>query len=100
MSEYTTLENLEEYGHVGDWCFVETQERLYMFLRYPVKDSRLGDLPVEEQHGDIVNLPLSGDNSKPVWGWNGDRQYPTLSPSINVIGRWHGYLRNGKLETL
>lgn len=91
------LDDLVENGRVGDWCFVQSEERLLMFLRYPVQEWA-GDLSMEEQRGDIVNLPLSGPKH-PVWQWDGNRESPTLSPSINVIGRWHGWLRAGKLET-
>ena len=31
-----------------------------------------------------------------VNGWDGNEEEPTLSPSI-VAGKWHGYLRGGKL---
>lgn len=30
------------------------------------------------------------------WDWNGDRQRPTFSPSINCKGCWHGYIENGR----
>lgn len=37
----------------------------------------------------------------PVWTWDGDRECPTLSPSIRRIGGcgWHGYLRGGEWLT-
>ena len=31
----------------------------------------------------------------PSWEWNGDRDAPTLSPSVNHVGHWHGFLRAG-----
>lgn len=33
--------------------------------------------------------------SSPTWEWNGDREAPTLSPSIHHIGHWHGWLKAG-----
>jgi hypothetical protein len=30
------------------------------------------------------------------WDWNGDRERPTFSPSINCQGCWHGYIENGR----
>lgn len=30
------------------------------------------------------------------WDWNGDRERPTFSPSINCGGCWHGYIENGR----
>lgn len=37
----------------------------------------------------------------PVQGWDGDLVSPTFSPSIWLFDRkgWHGYIRNGNLET-
>lgn len=34
-------------------------------------------------HGPIVKAPAG---TRPVWQWNGDRDRPTLSPSIRVQG--------------
>lgn len=31
------------------------------------------------------------------WSWNGDYDKPTLTPSLNIIGQWHGWLREGQL---
>jgi hypothetical protein len=36
----------------------------------------------------------------PTWTWDGNRDSPTLSPSINCNGEggcgWHGFIRNGQ----
>jgi hypothetical protein len=100
------LDDLDENGQVGDWCFVEGTDRQYLFLRYPINDDEWAkwygfsrEEAPEFNRGDIVSLPISGDNTKPVWQWDGNREAPTLSPSINVIGRWHGWLQAGKLVT-
>jgi hypothetical protein len=34
-----------------------------------------------------------------VWGWDGNEDKPTLTPSIHALNQWHGYLRNGRLES-
>ena len=94
-------------GGLGDWCFVENKGQTVMFLRHPISDEEWskwhdfpkGDAP-ELNRGDIVSLPVSAGKLTPVWGWDGNREAPTLSPSINVIGRWHGFLRAGKLVTV
>lgn len=65
---------------------------------------------------DLLPFHVPG-GKRPSWQWNGDRQRPTLQPSIHHrIGRadlkvkwdpnneehwethWHGYLRNGVFE--
>lgn len=52
--------------------------------------------------GGCVILRISQDKSHkspegPVWWWNGNKEKPTLHPSIRVMGEeeWHGYLRDG-----
>jgi hypothetical protein len=35
----------------------------------------------------------------PSWQWNGMVNTPTLEPSVNHIGHWHGWLRNGVWES-
>ncbi len=44
-------------------------------------------------------LPLSGPG--PVWTWDGNRELPTVNPSVLQVGgcRWHGYLRAGFWES-
>lgn len=32
----------------------------------------------------------------PSWEWDGNRDAPTLSPSVDHVGHWHGWLRNGE----
>ena len=94
------LADLEDNGKVGDWSFLENKDELHMFLRYPrVEQEIYGD----EARGEIVHLPIKLGESvaTPVfWGWDGNKESPTISPSINVIGQWHGWFRNGKLETV
>jgi hypothetical protein len=31
----------------------------------------------------------------PSWEWDGNREKPTLKPSVHHVGHWHGYLRDG-----
>jgi hypothetical protein len=35
----------------------------------------------------------------PSWAWDGNREAPTLEPSIHHVGHWHGYLRAGVWES-
>lgn len=32
----------------------------------------------------------------PTWVWDGNRESPTFSPSIDCKGCWHGYIRAGR----
>src|ERR1700690_2167119 len=47
----------------------------------------------------INNLPVakgSGTRGR-EWGWDGNEDAPTLTPSIHCIGHWHGWVQTGKL---
>lgn len=67
-------------------------------------------------HGDEMGAPPSGmiyvcpcgcgragflgfrgrsNPERPSWIWDGNREAPTLSPSVHHVGHWHGYLRGG-----
>ena len=94
------LEELHMNGKVGDWYISDANDGLSIYLRYPVNDEMWVKFYLEApelNRGDIVRLPLSESAGRPVWQWNGNRDAPTLMPSINVVGRWHGWLRDGKL---
>lgn len=102
------LADLEENGKLGDWCFLTTKTGLHIGLRYPVKNSPWpDDVRFEMDRGEMVVLPIEegpGTASPCVWGWNGNREAPTLTPSILISqGRpdeWHGFLEDGKLRTV
>lgn len=32
-----------------------------------------------------------------VWGWDGNEDQPTITPSIHWLEHWHGYLTAGRL---
>lgn len=43
-----------------------------------------------------LNLRGRGhDLEKRSWSWNGDVNAPTIVPSVNCKGCWHGYIREG-----
>ena len=86
------LDDLDTNGRKGDWCFIENDS--HIALRYG-DDMLMG----------LVILPISQKSRSDMicWVWNGDRDKPTLNPSINVEEvpgwneGWHGFLRDGKL---
>ena len=43
-------------------------------------------------HGSLAFVPEPGRAS---WKWDGNREQPTLTPSIHHVDHWHGYLRGG-----
>lgn len=58
----------------------------------------LGPSPVPRQHPDGLV----------IWGWDGNRECPTLTPSVNCIAEkdgqstsgcgWHGFITNGVMK--
>lgn len=34
--------------------------------------------------------------AEPSWQWNGSVEKPTLTPSVNHVGHWHGFLTDGE----
>ena len=59
-------------------------------------------LPIEERYEGEGYCHVTIAAGK--WEWNGNREKPTLSPSIELMGRnpletlWHGYLKDGIFE--
>lgn len=46
----------------------------------------------------IPRDPMGLNGGRPQWDWDGNRQAPTFSPSINCEAHcgWHGYIRAGR----
>ncbi len=85
------IENNEEFwehGEIGDWSFTEGET--HIFLKEP-------------PGGEIAALPIRGrfQTEYATWEWDGNREAPTLSPSIlSRTTGWHGYMRAGQLESV
>ena len=89
-------EDLDNNGQKGDWAFVQSSSGIPMIVVRFGNDAML----------DCAVLYIDKEKAPagyPVWNWNGDKENPTLTPSILVRGengkpaRWHGFLTNGKL---
>jgi hypothetical protein len=64
----------------------------------PLFDRRCGPLVIAGRTN--LNRHPRGENGGTAqWDWNGDREAPTLQPSVNCQGCWHGYIRNGQCVT-
>lgn len=79
-----------EFGKMerpGDFCFADDFLHIYIILP-------------GQQSPDALRIEKDREGGPRVWGWDGNEEIPTLSPSIldNSTG-WHGYLRNGILES-
>jgi hypothetical protein len=74
---------------VGDFCFrmdSDTIGTLYIWLP-------------GTSGPDALRIQKGSAGGERVWGWDGDQDKPTTTPSIHAINEWHGYLRAGRLES-
>ena len=48
--------------------------------------------------GKVRSIPVGREQSPRCWQWDGDREAPTLTPSVRVVGEcgWHGFLTAGE----
>lgn len=53
-----------------------------------------------DKHMDAIHVQRGGPGGSRVWGWDGNKDKPTLTPSIHYLGHWHGYLNAGRLQSL
>lgn len=86
---FESVEALRNEGGPGSvhFSFTDLDGEQYMSFRCPCG---CGDL----------TFIMVGKNFKPQqgpsWKWNGDTTKPTLEPSVDRKGHWHGYLTDGK----
>lgn len=94
MSLLPDLETFDRDGQPGDWCFTTSQsEKPYIAVRLTAAQDGVAIIPIRPP--DAAPEPGRGE-----WEWDGNREAPTLSPSIlhHSEPKWHGYLRAGRLE--
>ena len=72
-------------GPVGSFCIEQSDAEKLMILKLP--DSSVSG---------IFLRPTK--NEGPSWEWDGNLEKPTLTPSVNRPGGWHGRISSGKME--
>ena len=85
---YTSLEEFREKRHPGSFYLANADGRGEWAMWYccPCGCGHIEPLTV----GAGFKPP-----SSPSWNWNSSKTEPTLSPSVNRKGHWHGHLRDG-----
>ena len=68
----------------GDFCFSEDFSHIYVWL--PGCSGQ-----------DAIAINRGAPGGPRVWGWDGNENKPTLTPSIHALGQWHGFLTAGRL---
>lgn len=43
----------------------------------------------------LVGKKFKPSSSSATWNWNGSETEATLTPSVNHVGHWHGWLTDG-----
>jgi hypothetical protein len=65
-----------------------TSDRRYLYIHLP-----------GEQQWSAIHVRRGGPGGERVWGWDGNENRPTLTPSIHHVGVWHGHLVGGRLNS-
>ena len=97
VSGWDEISDAQEQGRVGAFFFSETEDGDQRYLSLVVVIPDHG-----ENHAELASLPLrpaTPRNGRASWEWDGNRERPTLSPSLHRPGVWHGYIRAGRLES-
>lgn len=89
MRRVTSQKNDDGELEPGDFYFEadDTGQRWFCFC-YP--------------NGVGARIPIrpllnAGTNNGHSWQWDGNEDTPTLTPSINAEGMWHGYVTAGRM---
>ena len=89
VTVYKDFDDFRANGKAGSICFCESVEHGVQGFAYKCAGC-----------GEESYLPVNDLNKvaeKPQWNWDGNRELPTLTPSIfhrSSCG-WHGYLTKG-----
>ena len=71
----------------GDFTFDDDRKTIYVWLPGVTGP-------------DALRIQFGTPGGPRVWGWDGNEDKPTLMPSIHALGQWHGYLREGRLQSV
>lgn len=61
----------------------------------PMYDRRCGDLIIADKT-ELKRDAQNANGGTAQWDWDGNRELPTFTPSVNCGKCWHGYIRNGR----
>lgn len=70
------------------------QEQLFGF-NCPLHDRRCEGLVIAGKT-DLKRDGQGKNGGVAQWDWNGNRENPTFTPSVNCGSCWHGFIENGR----
>jgi len=81
-----------ELSEAGDFCYYETSGVM------PARDDQIAGMIIRCPGCNVESAVSFHPEDRVHWEWDGDREKPTLSPSLNSVGccGWHGWLREGQ----
>jgi Family of unknown function (DUF6527) len=94
----TKGESFFEYpvGHFY-WSVDETDGERLLWMKLPRQD--------DDPQGSACIIPVRPTADTPAWGWDGNIEKPTLTPSVfhdpqnpESPHHWHGFIQNGEMK--
>ncbi len=80
----------EEIERAGDFYWSYNEVRRWIGLAVPSQDGFIFNmLPV---------IKGRYDKDKIGWGWDGNEDLPSLTPSLHAVGDWHGHVKKGVMK--
>jgi hypothetical protein len=83
------VETESDLLHNGDFVFLEGTERYDYFLLCLTPNG-------------VWRLPVCRGSDVSGWnfGWDGDKNCPTITPPVTTLGKWAGQICKGELEEI
>lgn len=74
--------------------FIDTLDNGQRVLWHKLPDGNAGAI--------LLNPIVDTERNKgrPAWNWDGNEEKPTLTPSVHLPGRWHGWFRKGRMVSV
>lgn len=79
-----------EQGAPGSF-FIDTLENGQRIMWHKLPDGNYGCLYLRP----VIDKTRTG----PSWQWDGNEESPTLTPSVHLPGRWHGFFIKGRMAS-
>lgn len=97
--ELTLITDISKESPIGSFMYIDTVERGTRYKALWVK------LPAKGGSWHALPLYLKGRKppaleDKASWEWDGNREKPTLLPSVKSQGLWHGEIFEGFARSL
>lgn len=108
MSQYKSCDGVRELGPVSEHLPEAFQWPVGHFYFFEPDERGVRDLfmvlPSAADRGAVCRISVKeGPQCQAAWGWNGDLDRPTVTPSIfhdpdhpTSSKAWHGFLTDGK----